>query len=292
MNEDAVLIAEAIAGLRNDASLFRDYLFPIVSGFFSAVLGAWVAYFALKFQERNQLEREKLITCNEWTITMEGVFQSLIAFKENYCTEVGTHPFQRALSVRSILGQSKPLEKNVADLSFIVPTKSDPDSLEVKWRSISRIGGLVSNYNSLLIIWEKRNAFERPLREKLINSCGDSAFAEISHADALKILGPKDLLSLIDLTERAIVLTDDLVIETNNFLEEFPEVAKSVIDTKRTKGFGTLIKFSNRENPHLQKLLTRCVEMDCRPLVDLYGIPEERLRELYGSVYQHEPTTL
>lgn len=292
MNEEAALIAEAIAGLRNEPSLFRDYLFPIVSGFFSAVLGAWVAYFALKFQERNQLEREKLVTCNEWTITMEGVFQSLIAFKENYCNEVHTHPFQRALSVRSIFGQSKPLEKNVADLSFLVPTKSDPDSLKMKWRSISRIGGLVSNYNSLLIIWEKRNAFERPLREKLINSCGEAAFAEISHQDALKVLGPKDLLSLIDLTERAIVLTDDLVIETNNFLEEFPEAAKSVIDTRRTKGFGTLIKFSNRENPHLQHLLVRCPEMDCRPLVDLYGISEERLKELYGSVYRHDQATL
>ena len=292
MNEEAILIAQAIDSLRNESSLFRDYMFPMVSGFFSAVLGAWVAYFALKFQERNQLEREKLITCNEWTITMEGVFQSLIAFKENYCAEVGTHPIQRALSVRSILGQSKPLGKNVAELSFLVPTKSDPDSVKIKWRSISRIGGLVSNYNSLLIIWEKRNTFERPLREKLINSCGDSAFAEISHAEALKVLGPKDLLSLIDLTERAVMLTDDLVLETNNFLEKFPEAAKSVIDTRRTKGFGTLIAFSNQENPHLQKLLARCPEMDCSPLVDLYGIPEERIKELYGSVYQHEQATL
>ena len=288
MSEEATLIAEAINSLKSESSVFRDYLFPVVSGFFSAILGACVAYFALGFQERNQLERSKLITCNDWTITIEDLFQSLIALKENYWSELGSHPFQRALAVRSLIDPRKSIEKNVADLSFLVPTKSDPDSLKVKWRSLSRIGGLISNYNTLLSIWEKRNSFERPLREKLLNACGDSAFAEISHAEALRILGAKDLLSLIDLTERAVMLTDDLVIETNNFLEEFPGAAKSVIDMKRTKGFGTLIAFKNQDNPHLQDLLPRCPELDCKPLVGLFGEPEEKIKEHYQSVYRNE----
>lgn len=287
MNEEAILIAEAINSIRAESSVFRDYLFPIISSFFSAILGAWVAYFALKFQEKSQLERAKLITSNDWTITLEGAFQSLLAVKENYCAELSTHPFQRALATRSIIGQSKPIEKSVAELSFLVPTRSDPGSLKVKWRQLSRIGGLISNYNLVLSIWEKRNSFERPLREKLISFCGESGYAEISYADARKVLGDKDLMSLIDLTERAVQLTDDLIFEINDFLENFSEVAKNVIDTRRTNGFGTLITFSNNENQHIQKLLIKCPELDCKPLVDLYGISELRIKELYRSIY-HE----
>jgi len=285
MYEEAILIAEAINSIRAEPSVFRDYLFPIVSGFFSAVLGACAAYFALKFQEKSQLERAKLVTSNDWTITLEGAFQSLLAIKENYCTKLSAHPFQRALATPTIIGQSNPIVKSVAELSFLVPTKTDPESSKVKWRQLSRIGGLVSNYNLVLSIWEKRNSFERPLREKLMNFCGESGYAEISYEDARKVLGDKDLVSLIDLTERAVQLTDDLIVEINDFLERFPEAAKSVIDTRRTKGLGAVIVFSNQDNPYIQKLLTKCPELDCKPLVGLCGISEAQLKELYRSVY-------
>lgn len=286
MGSDVSLVVEAINGLKTESSIYKDYFFPVMSSFFSAVLGAWVAYFALKFQDRNLVEREKLVSCNDWTITMEGGFQSLISIKDSYSSELGDNPIQRALTVRSILGDSKKIEKNIATLSFIVPKRSDQESVDEKWRSLSRIGALVSNYNLVFSIWKKRNDFERPLREKLMSAVGDKGYAEITHDQVVKILGEKDLVSLIDLTERAVILTDDLIIETNDFLVKFPLVAKSIIDTSRTKGFGTLIEFVNEENPFLKKLLVKCPKPNYGFVEELYGLSKEQLEQLYQSAYQ------
>jgi hypothetical protein len=48
MNEEAELIVKAIESHRVESTWFKGYLFPIVSGFFSGILGAFIAYLALE----------------------------------------------------------------------------------------------------------------------------------------------------------------------------------------------------------------------------------------------------
>ena len=285
MSEEAELIAKAIESLRADSNWFKDYLFPIVGSFLSAILGAFVAYFTLQFQEKNKAEKEKLQVCNDWTLSVEGLFQSLIALKGNYYKNITGDPFQRALHVRSIIGENPPIKRNVSELSFLVPRKDDPSSLDVKWRSLSRINGVISNYNLILKIWDKRNSIERPLREKLITAFGDKAYADLKHQQILATLSERDLVSLIDLTEKAIHLTDDIILELNDFLCNFPNVAKSLIKIKKVKKYGRLISFDNSENNFLQTLMKKCPELECKMLVTLYRKPESEIQKLYDNGY-------
>jgi len=103
MNEEAELIVKAIESLRPENIWYKDYLFPVVSSFLSAILGAFVAYFTLQYQDKIKSEREKLNICNDWTLAIEGLFQSLIAFKGNYYEKMSRDPFQRALSIVALL---------------------------------------------------------------------------------------------------------------------------------------------------------------------------------------------
>ena len=292
MNEEAILIAQAIESLRSTKSVFHDYLFPLVSGFFSAILGAGVAYLTLRYQENFQLEKEKLQIANKWTIAVEGIISSLISFKQNYYEEITDDPMQRTLSVRSHISDNTPINDNLAELSFITPNIEDKSSGETKWRSLPRIRGMVNNYNLILRIIEIRNQKERPIREKLISNYGNRGVAEMTHDQILKSSEGKGFLGLVDLTEKLIHLIDDIILEANSFLEEFPNVAKSVIDTSKTKRYGRVISFDAKGNEYIGRLLKKCPEVDYSALAKLYGVQLEEVDNLYDNGYRWEEHAL
>lgn len=285
MNEDIQAIVQAIESLKNDGGLFKNYLFPVLSSFFSAILGAVVAYFTLRFQENIQIERTKLDICNKWTIEVEGLFQSLIAFKANYASKIGSNPIERAVKVKTILNHSEPLQLNFAELSFVTPKKNSSEGHNQKWRQVPRVRGLIENYNTILRLWEQRNFIERPLRERLISAAGSKPYADFAFEEIISVIGERNLASLIDLTEKAIHLTDDIIIESNDFLNEFPGVAKAVVDTKRVKRYGTVLKFETEENQYLQKLICRVPEVDFEKIAEIYGTTISEAQSLYNFGY-------
>ena len=59
MANEVELVVKAIEGLKQDPNYFKDYIFPIVSAFFTSILGAGIAYFTLRRQEYLQIEKEK-----------------------------------------------------------------------------------------------------------------------------------------------------------------------------------------------------------------------------------------
>lgn len=292
MNDEALLITQAIESLRDTKSVFHDYLFPIVTGFFSAILGAWVAYWTLRYQENFQLEKEKLQIANKWTISVEGMISSLIAYKQNYFGEVNDDPIKRTLSVRSLINDNTPISDNLAELSFITPNKEDKSSRETKWRSLPRIRGMINNYNLILRIIEIRNEKERPIRELLIANFGNRGVAEMTHEQILSTLEDKGFLGLVDLTEKLIHLIDDILLEANSFLEEFPDVAKSVIDTNKTKRYGRVLSFDAKGNEYIGRLLKKCPEVDYSALAKLYGMKFEEVVNFYDNGYRWEDHAL
>jgi len=144
---------------------------------------------------------------------------------------------------------------------------------------------LISNYNLILQLWEKRNSIERDIREKLISTAGDKAYADLNHEQILDALGKRDVVGLIDLTEKAVHLTDDIIIESNSFLNDFTNTVKSLLNLKLINKYGRLIAFENQENAFLQKLVKKCPELDCSILVNLYGVPEEVIKSQYDNGY-------
>ena len=55
MQEEIESIVKAIESLQQESNPFKDYMFPLASGFFSSMLGAGVAYLTLRHQDNSQL---------------------------------------------------------------------------------------------------------------------------------------------------------------------------------------------------------------------------------------------
>jgi len=286
MNPEAESIIRAIESLQQESNLFKDYIYPLVSGFFSALLGAGVAYFTLKNQENIQIEKSKMDITNKWTLIAEGAFSSLIALKSNYHGKLESNPFQRMSQVPSILHSSKPIIEEITSLSFIVPKKVDTESHSIKWRSITRIRTMIHNYNFTLDLWNKRNEIERPIKEKILHDHAELGFIDVSREQIFESVGAANYIALIDLTEKAMKFTDDLIIELNDFLTTFPEIGKALINTKKLKEYGSIITFNSESNPMLLNMIDKSPEVDFDVLAKLYGRTVEQVKNEYTTGYE------
>lgn len=286
MSHEIEQIVHAIESLRQEANPFKDYLFPIIIGAFSSLLGFVVAYFTLRYQEDIQTQKERIKTINDWMLLAEGASASLVAIKANYHGKLGNNPFQRTLSTRSIIHSTKKIDTNLSSLSFIIPRKEDKKSQEIKWRQLPLIRAMFENYNFIIELWDKRSEIERPIKEKLVKDYGTLAFAEVDREQIFKSVDPSEFIVLMDLTERAIKYTDDLIIEINDFMTEFPEIGKSFINKKSLENYGPVITYSAEDNEKLLTLIRKSPEVDYQILAELLGETEEQVRSEYTTGYE------
>lgn len=286
MSQEIEPIVHAIESLRQEANPLKDYLFPIITGAFSSLLGFIVAYFTLKYQENTQTQKERIKTINDWMLLAEGASASLVAIKANYHGKLENNPFQRTLSTRSIIHSTKKLDTNLSSLSFIIPRKEDKNSQEIKWRQLPLIRAMFENYNFIIELWDKRSEIERPIKEKLVKDYGTLAFAEVDRERIFKSVNPSEFIVLMDLTERAIKYTDDLIIEINDFMTEFPETGKSFINKKSLDNYGPVITYSAEGNQKLLTLIKKSPEVDYQILAELLGETEEQVRSEYTTGYE------
>lgn len=56
MHNETELIVNAIESLRQEGSIFKDYIFPIASAFFTS---AGIAYKSFRYQDDIKIEKEK-----------------------------------------------------------------------------------------------------------------------------------------------------------------------------------------------------------------------------------------
>ena len=94
------------------------------------------------------------------------------------------------------------------------------------------------------------------------------------------------LLMLIDLTERVVTLTDDILLELDDFLSEFPKYAKQIINIKRLKKYGSILTYSNNGNQKLLSLLERVPTVDFSSVESLYGQAADEIKEKYKTGYE------
>ncbi|MBH0012445.1 hypothetical protein I6F66_10095 [Pseudoalteromonas sp. NZS100_1] len=190
------------------------------------------------------------------------------------------------MSIPSIIFKSEPVAENYQNLAFIVPSKEDAVSTENKWSQISRISAMVSNYNALLQMWEKRNEVNEAFKQSILNTYGKDASLKISFKDAEAAFGSSGLVTLIDITERCIKLTDQIIIELNDFLERFPSFAKTKISLKRLKNYGKLISYSNNDNKFLLEIIKPEVEVDFTSVMGLYGESIQVIKKRHTTGYE------
>lgn len=286
MHQETELLVSAIESLKQEPNLFKDYIFPISSAFFTSILGGFIAYLALNKQEILQIEKDKLSAANKWTLDIERARASLISIKGNYHKQLESHPIQRLATISTLLLKSEPVLENYQDLAFIVPSEEEFNCSNQKWSQITRINAMVSNYNSLLHMWEKRNELNEAFKQSIFGTYGKNAFLNITPETAEAAFGRAGLVSLIDVTERCVKLTDHIIIELNDFLENFPDFAKTKINLKRLKHFGKLISYSNNDNEMLLELIKPEVDVDFTSVQVWFGQSIEDIEKRHTTGYE------
>jgi len=286
VHEETKLVVSAIESLKQEPNIFKDYIFPIASAFFTSILGAIIAYYTLNRQEYVQIEKEKMNASNKWTLDIEQARSNLIAIKGNYNGELTNLPIQRVGAIPSILFHAQPIPESFKDLSFIVPKESESKTDLPKWSQIPRIRAMISNYNYLLKLWEQRNEINQNFKELILASIGNNAYANLTLQQVEVAIGKANLVILIDLTERCITLTDDIIVELDSFLTEFPAFAKTKIDTKRLKKFGTVISYSNNGNEALLELIKKSPIVDFSTVEYLFGEKDADIKKRHKTGYE------
>lgn len=286
MEEQLNLLIKAVENLKQEPNLFKEYIFPIVSAFLSAIFGALIAYLTLKRQESLKLEKDKIDTANQWTLDIQKARSCLISIKQNYYRDLGDVPTQRLGATPTIFLKTEPIPENYHSLGFIVPSANKKNSDKQKWAQISRIDTLVSNYNLLLNMWSKRNEINEQFKRSLMATYGNRAFHSLSLDDAVRAFGHAGMVALLDLNERCIKLTDDLIIEANDFLENFPAVAKKKINLKRVEGYSQLLTYSHDNNEKFLEMLAPIPQPDYSTVTELFGESADVLRERHSTGYE------
>lgn len=284
MSQDWNLLIEAINNLKQEPSYLKDYLWPIVSGIFSALLGAGVAFWTIKHQERMQVEKDKLDSGNLLIMKVLQAQTSLVAWKKNYVqalsvsTQGGDDPIHRLLSVPRMIGKGSPIEYKVESVIFIA--KQAPGTMkDSSWRNIVRIFSMIENYNELQIIMAKRSM----VYEKIVQLVsGTQRESSIEIETLLKLIPNQTLKEAIDLTEKMIVLVDDLIIEMVSFLDEFPKIMQKSILTNKIKNYGSVIRTSSPPNEFIY-LYERCAKVDYKKLATIFHENEEIVSKLYKT---------
>lgn len=276
------LIAEAILQLKQESNVIKDYIFPIAMALFSSFIGACIGYFIYLRQDKLASEKRKLDVLNKWILVADEIHQSLLALKFNYYGRLTSHPYQRFLAIPSIIGTNKKYQFDYYELAFITDFKSNN-----KWLNVGYLRSLFANYETLLSMWEIRNEFNEKVRIQFLNSrIENKAYVDLDDAEIELYIDQGDLSFLIDITERCLRLTDDLITEFYNFFNEFPHAVADKVDLKLIKNYGFIIAFDMEKNKAIKPLLVDCPLPDYEKISKLLGRSIEELMARYSSLFK------
>lgn len=286
VHEETTLLVEAIESLNQESNYFKDYAFPIASALFTSLLGAGIAYFTLRYQEGIKIEKEKMDSSNKWTLQVESAQSTLIVIKSNYHGKLTDRPFQRLWAIPTILIPVNPIIGNYQNLSFILSTNNEKKPEFHKWSQIPRIRTMINNYNYLFKLWDERNIMTQAFKDQIEQHHGGKTGIMISIEDAVVVIGQAKLARIIDLNERVIKLTDDIIKELGSFLDEFPNYVKTKIQIKRLKKYGSIFTFSNNENQMLLNLIEKSPEVDFISVESVFGDSSENIKKRHITGYE------
>jgi hypothetical protein len=289
MSLESQQIVSAIESLRQVDNLWKDWIFPIAMAFFSALIGGLVAYLVFLRQEFLRREKEKIEIINRWTLASQGAVGTLKAIKSNYFENLTNNPFQRASSVQTIIFRSKEIDLDLSLLSFLAPSQSVTRSSLTpfpKWSDLAAIQALFDNYHYLLTLWEKRNLIDRDIREHLAGQRSAVGYAELSEKLIRELIPGGPLTQWIQLTEIVIKLTDELIIEFEDFYYNFAVFAESRIKHGAVKNYATLLKLQTRNPGETSKILNKTVAPDYSSILDLFGQTSAEMHSNFKTGYE------
>lgn len=157
-----------------------------------------------------------------------------------------------------------------------------------KWSNIPYLRTLFSNYSSLISIWKTRNNLNEKVRSQIMKANDKNiTYIDLVDSQIEAFANQSDLAALIDLTETALRLTDDLIIEFHNFLNEFPNTVKDKIKLNLIKNYGFVLRYDSSNNESIKSILKVTPLPNYAKLSIILGRSEEELMARYSSLF-HE----
>lgn len=288
MSTDVELIVNAINGLKNDGGMIKDYIFPIASSFISASLGVLAAKLTFSQQEKTKYEIGKLTLVNKLIIMMGEARGTLLAIKHNYKDLSESHFIARTLVIPPIIMDDFKITNNASEFSFLVGDEGEYDESEYNksWANILRISMMINNYNQVCVILNKRNEICMDFMRKLADYKKEINYiegADVSYKMLSQAFGERELIAFCDLTERLLSFLDDILFEINDFMHNFPALAKSKLDKKLINGHGKVLKYQDGKLE-----IKRTPPPDYSIIATLMGMSIEEIEARYDNGYKRD----
>ncbi|MBY0483082.1 hypothetical protein [Nitrosomonas sp.] len=208
---------------------------------------------------------------------------NLISIKQNYHGKLEEAPIQRAAVIPTILLIPKPIVEDYSQLSFLEPKQESGE--HPTWSNIRRIRTMIHNYNYVQELWVMRNEIDRPIREKIVQRYSTKGYAYVCPEQIYECVGEANFSVLVDLTEKVINLTDDLLVELDDFRANFPVYAKTHINSEILKRYGSVLTYSIDKNEILLAMLKKSPNTDYSSVTTLFGATTEELKQRYSTGY-------
>lgn len=264
MSSDAELIAKAIEALQPKPDYLKDYVFPALMMFSSALLGGVVALKINKAQELQRITRDNFSTSLQTFILAHECLNNLVAIKANYVDKIiWDEPLYRALAFPTMLAKLDEVKFSSTGFYFIrgMPTANKgllefvvwwikhrllrmevkrPPTEEIAhtWRNTVRISCMFENYNQIMMFLRFRNEISEQIKEPL------------SRVDTSSMQS----------------------------LAEFPDIAESNIELSRIRDWGKLPRYEN-EKEVFKKCLTPIVKPDFQRVAAYTGGTVDEVRK-------------
>ena len=291
MNDDIKALIDSVKSLKQESNIFKDYIYPISIVFISSFFGWFVGIISFYWQEVVKNFKEQHDIINTWTLRAEYARSLLISIKENYCHKLSSDPIERVKIVAfMLLDRANILDvDDLSKLIFLVPTKKQ--KINSKWGNIISIRNLIENYNSTLRLWIERNAHFMFVKNVLRTAFPHRTLSSITFQEFKSKIETSDIVMLIDLTERCIRFTDELIFELSDFLLGFPQYAicitgngwyRRILNKLILPWCRKILTFKDAE---LKYLSIPCKEPDYNMISSITRIDIEELKKIYSIGY-------
>ncbi|GEM_PF-1502035 len=283
MSPDTFEIAKAISSLKDESSILKDYIFPLISTIVTVSLGYKLAERSFNHQEKIKSEIAKVNSYNRFFVGLDAMFQTLIAIKKTYAVINETHPITRALKIPRMVGHvfNPP---DVSSISFLSEKNEYCESLKVYdgWSNLARLNTMVGNYaqlqNRIYIRNNQKDSFNEILR-KTTSVNWEIDLTKISDENV------PELFKLIDSTESIISLVDGLIREVYSCLTELSDNISKVINADLIDGHVNILTYKNKSK-EIMLLLKSAPQFSTQGLSDVLCMSESDIFSMYKSGYE------
>ncbi|ELY6224681.1 hypothetical protein ACXO4R_001097 [Cronobacter sakazakii] len=267
----------------NQTNIFKDYIMPIFVVILSALTAYLIAIKGYEFQETSKNERSKADSLNKTVLQMQSMLSNLIATKRNYFDTLTENPMQRALNLPIMPMNLVPVEYEPNALAQLLYTRK-VDTVKHPWMSMASFVATYGNYNLVTQLIKTRNHLCEEVYKVL-----DPLYSSRTENGEVQVNAVYDLLGealstkYIDLTERVIALTDDLIVTIYDSLLNFPKEASKSLNKKHLKNYVYLFTYEN-QHQDFEKMLKRCTKVDLNILSKIMKISREEAGKYYKDL--------